>query len=222
MAKKLSIGKIVLIGVAAVITLGSVSALLHGRDEKEDEHVHDFGTSIVCDCGEHKQEVLLSEVAEGMDLTGYSLRSRVSEEEFNTKLETMEGLFKINFSKKVLVGEDDERNAHITCDNVNGIIGYWKLTDDGYEYVGVNIPGDAFGYIIGQDADFGVVESVTGGDNSVLNELIEFVYVGLPAPVEMVSAGSELYETNEADDSFFEEIEASTVVDDGYEWTRIF
>ena len=220
MAKKLSIGKIVLIGVGVVITLGSISALLHGRDEKEDEHVHDFGTSIVCECGEHKQEVLLSEVAEGMDLTGYSLRLLVSEEEFNTRLGTMEGLFKINFSKKVYVGED-ERCAYITCDDINGVLGYWKPTAGSYEYVGLNLPGEAFGYIIGQDVDFGVVELVMG-NNTVMNELIEFVYVGLPAPVEMVSAGSELYATNEADNSFFEEIEASTVVDDGDEWTRIF
>ena len=82
MAKKLSIGKIVLIGVGVVITLGSVSALLHGRDEKEDEHVHDFGTSLVCECGERKQELLVSEVEVGMDLTGYDLQLAVSNNEF--------------------------------------------------------------------------------------------------------------------------------------------
>ncbi len=221
MAKKLSIGKIVLIGVGVVITLGSVSALLHGRDEKEDEHVHDFGTALVCECGEHKQELLLSEVAEGMDLTGYSLRLIVSEEEYSTKLLAMGGMVNICFSEKINYN-DMERSARFVCDSEGGCITYYKPTADGYEYVGLYLPQDACDYIIGQDVNFGVVESVTGVAISYLTELVKFVYVGLPASVEMVSAGSELYATNEADDSFFEEIEASTVVDDGDEWTRIF
>lgn len=72
MAKKLSVGKLVVFGIVAVITLGSVSALLHdGRDEKEEK------TEPV------REDILMSELEVGMDLSGYKIEVAVTEEEYS-------------------------------------------------------------------------------------------------------------------------------------------
>ena len=83
MAKKTNGMKIMGIALLAIIGLGSISALARNKDKDEDKHVHDFSETNICaDCGERQEEILFSDVKVGMDLSGYSVRLTISEEEF--------------------------------------------------------------------------------------------------------------------------------------------
>ena len=87
MAKKMSTGKVVALALCLIVGAGSIAALARGRDkdeEKEPAHVHDFTTSKICSCGE-AHTISLSDVEVGTDLSGYSLRLTISEEEFEQK-----------------------------------------------------------------------------------------------------------------------------------------
>lgn len=83
MAKKTNGLKIVGIALLAIIGLGSISALARNKDKDEDKHVHDYTQTNVCSCGERQEEILLSDVKVGMDLSGYAARITVGVEEFN-------------------------------------------------------------------------------------------------------------------------------------------
>ncbi len=89
MAKKMSTGKVVALALCLIVGAGSIAALARGRDKDDEKdkgtgtHVCSFEESNVCSCGERQEEILLSDVKVGMDLSGYALRIAVSKEEFD-------------------------------------------------------------------------------------------------------------------------------------------
>lgn len=119
MAKKKMEGwKVAVIALAAVIGLGSIVAFSKDEEKEEEAHVHDYGLSLVCECGERKQEVLIDEIEAGMNLAGYEFTLAVSEDEFNEYLTANDGFvedcFFINFEQSVDVA-GIPTNSYITC-----------------------------------------------------------------------------------------------------------
>lgn len=90
--KKIGVVTIAVIAIAAIIGLGSISAILHGREKEE--HVHTYKKTVytqdpdvysnpksfnmysnVCsECGEKMEVINAAEVKLGYDLTGYKIR----------------------------------------------------------------------------------------------------------------------------------------------------
>ncbi len=173
MAKKTNGLKIVGIALLAIIGLGSISALVRNKDKDEDKHVHDFSQTNICaDCGERQETILVSEVKEGMDLTGYSVRLTVSEEEFtdlvNSNISSLGGNIRlgsearIDFSGFGFVFSFNLEKA--TPDHFNFI----SHSDSLYSVTGALIPE---GYPV-------ISEIALNDECAEIYSCIEFYYVG--------------------------------------------
>ena len=186
MAKKMSTGKVVALALCVIVGAGSIAALARGRDkddEKEPAHVHDFSETNICaDCGERQETILFSDVKVGRDLSGYSVRLTISEEEFAERFVHDEG------SGIYFVKEYESGSYTISFNNdkplINVDTGVFYVEDTSPVYL-ITVSGESVTTTdIVLSERFGLVTSIrdyTHADGTIGEALsyIEFYYVGL-------------------------------------------
>ena len=200
MAKKTNGLKIVGIALLAIVGFGSLSALARNKDKDEDKHVHDFSETNICaDCGERQEEILLSDVKVGMDLSGYAMRYTVDWEEFSSHLNFENYLLNSQGETVAQCSIQLQNNYSISFEETmvfvsgaGGALLEWQDGEDAFYYE--QYPLDNGSIITEISLDF---------DNYPL-ELFEFYYVGLD---EMPAAVSySMRAETQASESVFDEI----------------
>lgn len=241
MAKK-NVGKVVAIALLAIVGLGSVAAIARNREGEEEKHVHEYGASLVCECGERQEgEILFSDVKAGMYLTGYSVRLVGTEEEFKEYLDASDRStwdIKICFEKEFPYPMDGMTRAQMTVNETWAVL----FAPDEPEYY----PYHYYEWLTGSDgfipmfedegwdyaipSDFGKVLSVSGLDSELANHF-KWVYVGFEGESPASSSNTEntatsfsMRETPTQENIDFwagKSIYTVTALE-GDEWTRYF
>ncbi len=232
MAKKTNVGKVVAIALLAVVGLGSVAAIVHGRDKDEEKdkgtetHVCSFEESNVCSCGERQETILFSDVKEGMDLSGYSLRLTISEEEAAEKLvDDGHGVYAFDWGSNVVtISFSDERYKMIIGGSM--YINYLEDPEE-YYFVTTNLiyaRGDSKEVVVEDvvldERASSIVDIVQTGDEIEIYSYVEFYYVGLPEILPDSQNESAVASNSAVDEFDFGSI--TTVVADEKEWTEHF